>query len=492
MVLYQHMNALFLLIKSLKHTEKRYFTLSASSMVASKKNNYLKLFEVLNEQTVYDEDYILKKYRTQPFVKNYAANKAYLYDMILASLRNYQEDSIEEWAIRRNFYKIKILASKGLDMDCERLIIKTKEKAWQYEQYQTLLDILDIELYLFGNCRIGDLNKDLFWNLKSEKDKVIKILSDFNYVHSAWHQINILFSNKLNEPFEEIKKQAERIVSSLQLQNEPNENYSLTLRNRYLACFELFYNNIGDAKKCYEYNKKIIENRQYIDERMPHFAVDAMAVYFNFMVACYKYEKWDEMESYLIKTVNYPINSVEQEIRRIHNFCYNGILLYLHTKQYDKAQEVVDTFIEAKVNFENRYRLDFLLFTQAHCGWYYFLQKDYYKANEWWREILQGPKNNIESRTQATTKLYLLILFYTQRDESLLEYELTNTKRFLKQHFLLEKDEKLFIEAFSKLHFTKADTVIFQNLAVALKKSDAIKTEKSVLNPFIIQWISEQ
>jgi hypothetical protein len=486
------MNALFLLVKSLKHTEKRYFTLSASAMVLSKKNNYLKLFEVLNEQTEYDEAFILKKYRNQPFVKNFAANKAYLYDMILASLRNYQEDSIEEWAIRRNFYKIKILASKGLDMDCEKLIIKTKQRAWQYEQYQTLLDILDVELYLFGNCRIGDMNKDLFWNLKAEKDKVIKILSDYNNVHSAWHQINLLFSNKLNEPFEEVRKQAERVITSLQLIQEPSENYSLTLRNRYLACFELFYNSIGNVQKCYEYNKKLIENRQFIDERMPHIAVDAMAVYFNFMVACYKYEKWDEMEQYLLKTKQYPIHSVEQEIRRTHNYCYNGILLYLHTKQYEKAQKVVDEFVKAKENFENRYRIDFLLFTEAHCGWYYFLQKDFDKANTLWREILQGPKYNVETRTQATTRLYLLILYYTQEDNILLESELTNTKRFLKQHFLLEKNEKLFIDAFAKLKNTKEDKKVFESLSVQIKNSDAIITEKSVLNRFIIQWIDEK
>ncbi len=485
------MNELFLLIKSLKHAEKRYFTLSASAMVASKKSNYLKLFEVLNEQTAYDEAFILKKYRAQPFVKNFAANKAYLYDMILASLRNYQEDSIEEWAIRRNFYKIKILASKGLDKDCEKLIIKTKEKAWRYEQYQTLLDILDVEFYLFGNCRIGDMNKDLFWNLKAEKDKVIKILGDYNNVHSAWHQINLLFSNKLNEPFEEVQKQAERVIASLQLQQEPSENYSLTLRNRYFACFELFYNSIGDVQKCYEYNKKLIENRQFIDERMPHFAVDAMAVYFNFMLACYKYKKWDELEQYLLKTQQYPIHSLEQEIRRTHNYCYNGILLYLHTKQYDKAQEIVNTFLAAKENFENRYRIDFLLFTQAHCGWYYFLQKNFDKANNLWREILQGPKHNVEIRTQANTRLYQLILFYTQKEDNLLESELINTKRFLKQHFLLDKNEKIFLEAFAKLDYSKADKAIFEELHKQIQNNTTALTEKSVVNYFIIEWIEK-
>jgi hypothetical protein len=485
------MNELFLLIKSLKHTEKRYFSLSASAMVASKKSNYLKLFEVLDAQKEYDEALILKKYRNQPFTKNFAANKAYLYDMILASLRNYQEDSIEEWSIRRNFYKIKILSSKGLDKDCEKLIIKTKEKAWRYEQYQTLLDILEVEFYLFGNCRIGDMNKDLFWNLKAEKDKVIKILSDYNTVHSAWHQINLLFSNKLNEPFEEVQKQAERVIINLQLLQEPGENYSLTLRNRYFACFELFYNSIGDVQKCYEYNKKLIENRQLIDERMPHFAVDAMAVYFNFMLACYKYNKWDELEQYLLKTLKYPTHSVEQEIRRTHNYCYNGILLYLHTKQYDKAKEIVNSFLTAKENFENRYRIDFLLFTQAHCGWYYFLQKDFDKANELWREILQGPRYNVETRTQANTRLYQLILFYTQNEESLLENELINTKRFLKQHFLLDKNEKFFLDAFTKLNHTRADKKIFEKLSNQISDSNTPVTEKSVVNHFIIEWVNK-
>jgi hypothetical protein len=486
------MNELFLLIKSLKHTEKRYFTLSASAMVASKKSNYLKLFEVLDAQKEYDEASIIKKYQREPFAKNFIANKAYLYDMILAALRNYQEDSIEEWSIRRNFYKIKILASKGLDKDCEKLIIKTKEKAWQYEQYQTLLDILDVELYLFGNCRIGELSKDLFWNLKAEKDKVIKILSDYNNFQSAWHQLNILFLNKLNEPFDEIKKQAERIIASLEIQNVPNENYSLTLRNRYFACFELFYNSIGNAQKCYEYNKMIIENRQFIDERMPNIAVDAMAVYFNFMVACYKYEKWEEMEQYLLKTELYPIHSVEQEIRRTHNYCYNGILLYLQTKQYEKAKKIVDIFAAAKANFESRYRIDFLLFTESHCGWYYFLQQDFNKANELWREILQGPKYNVETRTQATTRLYLLILYYTQQDTILLESEIINTKRFLKLHFLLEKNEKFFIEAFAKLDNTKKDKQLFINLSVQISESDSIISEKSVVNKFIIEWIKGQ
>lgn len=486
------MNELYLLIRSLKNSEKRYFTLSCHTMVASKKSNYARLFEVLDGLTAYDEKAILLKYRKEPFAKNYAANKAYLYEMILASLRNYQEDSIEEWGIRRNFYKIKILASKGLDKQCEKLIIKTKAKAWQYEQYQTLLDILDVELYLFGNCRIGEMSKDLFWNLKSEKDTVIKILTEYNQVQSAWHQINLLFANKLNEPFIEIQKQAERIINSLALLNEPSPTHSLTVRNRYYACFELYYNHIGNAKLCYTYNKQLIDNRALIDIKMPNIAVDAMAVYFNYMVACYKYQQWEQMEVYLYKTLHYPTQSIEQQIRRTHNYCYNGMLLFLHTQQLDKAKDVVAIFEQAKANFGEQYRVDFLLFTQAHVGWYYFLQNNIDKATTLWREILQGPKYTVETRTQATTRFYLLIVYYLQKEEQLFHSELTNTKRYVKQHFLLGKSEALFLDTMAALQHNKSDTALFKTLTEKLCKVVTTLTEKSVLNQFIINWLANR
>ena len=122
------MKELFHLIQSLKPSEKRYFTLSANMMTPSKKNNYLKLFNAIESLEEYDETFLLKKFRNEPFVKNLAANKNHLYDILLESLRNYNEENIEEWMIKKSFYKIQLLASKGLDKACETLINKTKER----------------------------------------------------------------------------------------------------------------------------------------------------------------------------------------------------------------------------------------------------------------------------------------------------------------------------------------------------------------------------
>ena len=263
-----------------------------------------------------------------------------------------------------------------------------------------------MQLYLFGNCRIGNFDTSFFLKVQEEKQNILAIINAFSKVLSTWHQLNLLFTNDHNTPFKTICTQGEKVLFELEKLEVFNNKQSLTLSNRYLACFELYYNNIGDAEQCYEYNKKLIENRILIDKKMPNFSTDAMAVYFNFMVACYKFRKWEEMEIYLMKTKDYPISSIQQEIRRTHNYCYCGILLYLTTRQLDKAAILVESFLDAKTRYEGRYRLDFLLFTMCHCGWYYFIIGEFDKARTLWREISEGPRYSIENQISGDHQIF--------------------------------------------------------------------------------------
>jgi hypothetical protein len=478
---------LFHLIKTLKPAEKRYFTLSAH-VTGSKKTNYLKLFEAIEKMDEYDDNELIKKNRKEPFVKNLPAHKNYLYELILEILRNYNEENVEEWKIRKNFYKIRILASKGLDGACLKLIEKTKQRAWQYEVYQVLEDILELQLYLFGNVRIGNMEEDFFIKIQTEKDRLLNVITDYNYVLASWHRLNILFLNQLKTSFIIVKEKAEAIIKSLEDLGDKGIAYSLTLRNRYLACFELYYNNIGDAKNCYKYNKQLIENRSVIDERMPNFSVDAMAVYFNFMVACFKFMKWDEMETYLLKTKDYSVSSIEQEIRRVHNYCYNGMLLYLSTGQFDKAAEVVHVFDVARKKYAGRYRIDFLIFTQSLCGFYYFKTKQYDKANTSWREIIDGPKYSVEIRTQATTRIYLLMLSMVQEEWDTLDYQYNNALRYIKSVNLFGETEKIFFAGLKKIFSNPNKKKAIQDFGTQLQILKVPTSETAVINRFIIDY----
>ncbi|MBK8109114.1 MAG: hypothetical protein IPK46_01630 [Saprospiraceae bacterium] len=483
---------LFALIKSLKPTEKRYFTLSAGLMTPAKKNNYLRLFEVLDAMDSYDESLLKTKYRKEAFAKNLAVYKSQLFDSILASLRNYNEENIEEWDIRKDLYKIQLLAQKGLDKDCEAAIHKTKQKAWQYELYHILLEILDIQLYLFGNCRIGHFDPEYRKQIQSEKDRVLHFVKMFDLALDGWHRINLYFQLPAENHTYAASQEIDQLIQTLEeLQpNIPGDAYLLI--NRYLACFELYYNGIGNAERCYYFNSLLVENRQKLDEKMPNLSTDAMAVYFNFMVACFKFQKWNEMETYLEKTLHYPIQSLQQEIRRAHNYCYCGILLYLSTGALDKAAEVVSNFELARKKYAGKYRLDFLLFTLCQCGWYYFLKKDYDSARQIWREITQGPRYSVETRAQAMTRFYQLILFYTLEETDLFASELVNTRRYLQNHHLLGENEMTFLNSFKKLNHSPSDKHVLNVMVTTLKSSSQVMTERSVLNAFMVGYFNNQ
>lgn len=479
---------LFALIKSLKPTEKRYFTLSAGMMTPAKKNNYLRLFEAIDAMDTYDEHQLKTRYRKEAFIKNLSVYKSLLFDSILASLRNYNEENIEEWDIRRDLYKIQLLAQKGLDKDCEQLIMRTKVKAWQYELYHILLEILDIQLYLFGNCRIGNFDPDYRNQIQLEKTRVLECVKLFDLALDGWHRINLFFQLPAENHTKEAVAEIEELIVALEAYKSHIPEDGLLLLNRYLSCFELYYNGMGDAARCYYYNSLLVNNRRRMDEKMPNLSTDAMAVYFNFMIACFKYNKWQEMEEYLQKTLNYPIQSLQQEIRKTHNYCYCGILLYLANGNLDKAEQVIRLFEEARIKYAGKYRLDFLLFTLCQCGWYYFLKQDYNTARQIWREITQGPRYSIETRAQGVTRLYQIILFYILEETDLLSSELINTRRYLQSHHLLGENEMTFLNAFKKLNNSPADQKVIGEMVNTFKSSTQIMTEKSVLNIFIINY----
>jgi hypothetical protein len=107
------MSSIFSLIHSLTPSEKRYFKLYAQRQVQGRNTNYLKLFEAINTQVKYDEPELLKRFRKETFVKQFSVAKNYLFNMLLKSMQEYNQENFIEWKIRNLFLQVKILASKG-------------------------------------------------------------------------------------------------------------------------------------------------------------------------------------------------------------------------------------------------------------------------------------------------------------------------------------------------------------------------------------------
>ncbi len=156
------------LIQSLTKSEKRYYKLHASFVMKnSEENQYLRLFDILERAKVYDEVKVMKELKD---VKEYFVIKNVLYSSILKSLAGLYAEKSSRMFTRSKLNEIDILFRKGLYKQGHKLIDQTKKKAEQNEQFETLLQLINMEQKLLVSAMA-------FKSLKSYKER-IKVLMD--------------------------------------------------------------------------------------------------------------------------------------------------------------------------------------------------------------------------------------------------------------------------------------------------------------------------
>ena len=136
-----HKESLFNLIKSLNRNEKGYFKKFVSSRTDSSRNNYIKLFDIIDKQDVYDEAALKEKVDVKKIAKNLSVYKNYLYGSILKSLRSYHQEISVDATLHEMLRDAEILFNKSLLRDCESVIRKAISLAYKHEKFTALLDL---------------------------------------------------------------------------------------------------------------------------------------------------------------------------------------------------------------------------------------------------------------------------------------------------------------------------------------------------------------
>ncbi len=126
---------LFILIKNLTKTEKRYFKIYAARHSIAGKNNYMQLFEAIEKQSEYDEAALKTFFKKNRIGQQFAVVKQYLYQRLLESLHLFYTEASDEEIIKRECHYVTILMSKGLRKAAKKKIRQVKKKANHLERY---------------------------------------------------------------------------------------------------------------------------------------------------------------------------------------------------------------------------------------------------------------------------------------------------------------------------------------------------------------------
>lgn len=450
---------LFQLIKSLKQSEKRYFKIYASRHVKGKQNNYVKLFEYIDKQEVYDEAVIVKKFKGEAFTKQFSVAKNYLYNFILKSLRAYHAGNSVESKIHEGIESVKILYERGLIKKSIKILKSIKQQARNYEKYEQLLTILELEREIISR-HFPDDHSNEYWRIwQKEGEECLKIIENKYYLRVLEDRANylqtqyaVVRSQEDLEPYHEILAHP--------LLTDPDNAFSFEAKKSYNNIYGIYHGVQKNYEQICAYNEAqldLMDNNPKFKAAYLHLYLEMNYKLLHAYLELAKYRSFhrimNRMWFLLAEDKQKKIKLTEMQKIAINAMAINYELQYFNKKK-DYATGV--EFVEAEVVewlercnrlIKHEFKTEIVF---ATCKLYFFAD-NYSQALDWVNKIVFDENPNPADDILCFARLLNLLIHYELDNLFLLSSEITSTRRFLKKKKRLYKFEKLVLKYIKRL-----------------------------------------
>lgn len=412
-------NDLFLLIKNLSATEKRYFTIWSSKHTIGKKNIYLKLFEDIDYYAAindaYNEKEFLKKYKTKPYSKNIAYNKNYLFEQIMQAMRAYnKEENDVSQTIFDLLKDIKFYKEKRLLQLWEKGIEKAKDLAILHEKHHLLL-LIEKEKHAFDIENQQKNLQQILSNHIEKRNQLIANLTLFEQLDTiqSWFFLLIRMYGQGNVPAA-IMAEAEKLIN-LPLIKDYQLQHSMQNDKMYFRIQHNYFYILKDYEKCSYYQKRIFEVTMTRKTNISSKIIAAS----NYLSTLLPLKKWEEFSIVLEQIKKLPATTEDEKGELFQNEIFYEQLLLLNTGKLDEAcalEKKIRAGIEKYIQKINTARKIAML---MNLGLSYFLNDNFAQAKILLEEISDDRSSARKDIKIHARFLYLITLYETQEYEKL-------------------------------------------------------------------------
>ena len=488
------MDQLHQLIHTLSKTEKRYIKRMASLHVRGDENNYIKLFDLLNDQDEYNESVLQNALQLDR--NQFAVTKNYLYNVILDSLESYYANKNVNHELDKQLHRVEILFDKHLIVQAQKIADRIKKRAIELEQFFVLVKVIELELRMvhLSPEPLAEQLKTIY-ALKEENliawDKLLQVNNYKHYYYQiTYNALKFGLSNKVTD-LEAINE----ILNKEEIENEDNCKSATALN--YLQAIKLrYYNMIQDSEKGLEYSGKqlklmmehpkilIPSNLQYISRLYSHCTM------------CLYAGSIDEFEQYFNEMIGIEVQNKHEEANLFfsrYNLAMQRDLVYLSLNETPKYIAMMQKSLKSDDIRLSSVQQAILFLQAAHLK---FIMDQIDDAQDWLNLILN--MGNASLRDDMYTVVYIkeMILNFENGNHQYLESRIRAIKRLLSNSNNLNETSVAFIRFFTKVIKcvnSKEQTVLFEQFKAEI--NTLIQTgEARQLSNFIdvMSWIESK
>lgn len=493
-------NDLWKLIRSLTVSEKGYFIKFAKRHSHTKENNYIKLFEVINKQTEkYDEDFIKRKFKKERFIVQLTSAKNYLYNMILKSLVNFNEDRSSESTLSNMKEQYILLFQKTLFDQAEKILLRAKKLASDEDKFTKLIDIYkDQRNFDYRKIADPDFAEYVDRSLKEELEVLEKQknIAEYNSLYllmsSVFKRTGIVRNKNDARDFEKIIKHP--------LMKDESLAKSVRAKNLFCILNYLYYYCTSDNSKAFEFAQKRLDLIEKYPQKIAGWKKEFLYALSDAIAMSYNLKRFDLCLLYLrkqreISDRSGAVSSNTPNFLDMYFKSYSFELnIYIISGYFKEGLELVSEVRQWLDIYSGKLNKSEELKVLYSISYLYFGTGDFSNSLYWLNKILNDKsENRIDYKTFA--KILNLIIHYELENYDLMDYEYKSIRRYLTKKDKLYEFENMIlntIKDLTNLHDKKERNfeleLLRKNITTLLKSND--NNNYKALEYFdILAWI---
>ena len=484
------------LIKNLSQTEKRYFKLLAKQQTPGKKNDYIKLFEEIDKQDVFDEEKIKEIFKGTSIEKRYASLKKYLYELVIKSLTFYNSDTLSSIKLRRMLDAAEILYKKGLYHQAHRKLVKAESLALEVGMHFSMHEIRSLKMKC-QNHLPENFNKEVVNEFKAEQEKTTNQIQLTNLLFNKNQEvlINTILLNEKASVFS-----ASELISTLgkdffDLESKIENSYNKYL---YLSTAYNYYVGIHDSETAQDYNNKILDLFETEDLNRKHLPSEYVQTLFNCIKSLDIHTEKEEAtmlitlckEFFTDSTISYY--NKNNDIARLMTIEQSFALEYGAEDEIEIIGEMVEEFQQNKRNRVNTSTNQLLNYNQA---WIKLKNGELKQAMELNNEVLNSKNSLLNTPLYSPTVIQNILIHFELKNFSYLEFAIKSFHKELKKNAQFTEVEEVVFEFFfnnlseiagSPINNSKLFTQLYLNFEASIESSQNYYTK------VLLNWLTEK